>query len=81
VLSGFGLIAAVLATVGLTGLFSLVVALRQRELGIRAALGATPARLRRHVATEGLLEPHDSELKSSMLLYLSAITARRRPPC
>jgi hypothetical protein len=55
VLSGFGIVAAVLATVGLTGLVSLVVALRQRELGIRAALGATPARLRRHVASEGLL--------------------------
>ena len=55
VLSGFGIVAAVLASVGLTGLVSLVVALRQRELGIRAALGATPARLRRHVAAEGLL--------------------------
>jgi ABC-type antimicrobial peptide transport system permease subunit len=55
VLTGFGIFAALVATVGLTGLVSLVVALRERELGIRAALGATPARLRRHVATEGLL--------------------------
>ena len=55
VLSGFGIVAAGLSAVGLAGLVSLVVALRQRELGIRAALGATPARLRQHVATEGLL--------------------------
>jgi putative ABC transport system permease protein len=45
-LTGLGALAAVLATVGLIGLVSLVVALRRRELGIRAALGATPARLR-----------------------------------
>ena len=49
VLTGFGIFAALVAAVGLTGLVSLVVALRERELGIRAALGATPARLRRHV--------------------------------
>jgi predicted permease len=55
VLTGFGIFGALVATVGLTGLVSLVVALRERELGIRAALGATPARLQRHVATEGLL--------------------------
>jgi ABC-type antimicrobial peptide transport system permease subunit len=52
VLTGFGIFAAVVAAVGLTGLVSLVVALRERELGIRAALGSTPARLRRHVATK-----------------------------
>jgi ABC-type antimicrobial peptide transport system permease subunit len=54
-LTGFGIVAAVVASVGLAGLVALVVALRQRELGIRAALGATPARLRGHVVTEGLL--------------------------
>src|SRR5262249_1326924 len=48
-LTGLGAMAAVLATVGLVGLVSLVVALRCRELGIRAALGATPARLRAQV--------------------------------
>lgn len=52
VLIGFGLLAAVVAGVGLTGLVSLVVALRRRELGIRSALGATPQRLRRHVASD-----------------------------
>jgi putative ABC transport system permease protein len=52
VLSAFGGLAALLATVGLVGLVSLSVALRRKELGIRSALGATPARLRRHVLTE-----------------------------
>jgi putative ABC transport system permease protein len=52
VLSAFGVLAAVLATVGLAGLVSLVVALRRRDLGIRAALGATPRRLCSHVLAE-----------------------------
>jgi ABC-type antimicrobial peptide transport system permease subunit len=52
VLTAFGSLAALLAAVGLVGLVSLSVALRRKELGIRAALGATPARLRRHVLTE-----------------------------
>jgi ABC-type antimicrobial peptide transport system permease subunit len=52
VLTGFGVLAAALATAGLTGLVSLMVTLRRRELGIRAALGATPQRLRAHVLTE-----------------------------
>ena len=52
VLTGFGALAAALAAVGLLGLVSLMVAMRQRELGVRAALGATPARLRVHVLAE-----------------------------
>ena len=54
VLTGFGALAAALAAVGLLGLVSLVVAMRRRELGIRAALGATPGRLRVHVLSETL---------------------------
>jgi len=52
VLVGLGGTAAVVAATGLTGLLSLVVTLRRRELGIRASLGATPARLRGHVLHE-----------------------------
>ena len=51
-LTGFGALAAVLAAAGLVGLVSLVVTLRRRELAIRAALGATPPRLRAHVLSE-----------------------------
>jgi len=52
VLTLFGILASILATSGLVGLVSLVVTLRKRELGIRAALGATPSRLRAHVLIE-----------------------------
>jgi predicted permease len=49
VLGFFGALAAALATTGLIGIVWLVVAMRRQELGIRAALGATPNQLRRHV--------------------------------
>ena len=54
VLSFFGGLAAVLATIGLIGIVWLVVAIRRRELGVRAALGATPNQLRRLVLTDAL---------------------------
>lgn len=41
----FGLIALTLAAIGVYGVVSQVVALRQHEFGIRAALGAKPAQL------------------------------------
>jgi predicted permease len=54
VLTFFGALAAALATVGLVGIVWLVVAMRRQELGVRAALGATPAQLRRHVLVDAL---------------------------
>lgn len=41
--AGFGLLATVLASVGLYGVMAFVVARRRKELGIRLALGAQPA--------------------------------------
>ena len=52
-LSSFGLIGLVVAAVGLYGLLSLQVARRQRELGIRSALGATARQLIELVARQG----------------------------
>ena len=52
VLTGCGAVAAGLSVTGLVGLLSLVITLRRRELAIRAALGASPARLRRDVLAE-----------------------------
>ena len=54
VLVFFGGLAAALATIGLIGIVWLVVAMRRHELGIRAALGASPNQLRTHVLGDAL---------------------------
>jgi predicted permease len=54
-ISSFALLALTLAGVGLAGLASYSVASRQREFGIRLALGATPAKVRSTVLTEALV--------------------------
>jgi predicted permease len=52
-LSSFGVIGLAVAAVGLYGLLSLQVARRQRELGIRSALGATARQLIELIARQG----------------------------
>jgi predicted permease len=53
-LSGLlGIAALVLAAIGLHGVLSDVVARRSREVGVRLALGATPARIVRMILIEG----------------------------
>ena len=52
-LSSFGLLGLLLAAVGLYGLLSLQVARREREFGIRSALGATAAQIIHLVAKQG----------------------------
>jgi predicted permease len=50
----FGVLALVLAVVGLYGLMSYTVAGRTREIGVRLALGARPARVQRMVLAQAL---------------------------
>ena len=50
----FAAIAMVMAAVGVFGVMSYGVTLRAREMGIRMALGARPAEVRRMVVTDGM---------------------------
>ena len=53
--AGFGVLATLLASVGLYGVMAFVVARRRKELGIRLALGAAPSRVIWIVMREVLL--------------------------
>jgi len=53
-IGGFAVIALILALGGLFGVVSASVTERLREIGVRSALGATPGRLIRMVAAQGL---------------------------
>jgi hypothetical protein len=51
-LVAFAVLALVLAAAGLSGVAAYLVAERTRDIGVRMALGATPAAIRRHVLGE-----------------------------
>jgi predicted permease len=53
-LGSFAVLALVLASVGIYGVMSYAVAQRTREIGIRAALGASPENIVRMLLTQGL---------------------------
>jgi predicted permease len=53
-LGAFAFVSILLAAIGLYGVMASIVGASTRELGVRAALGATPERLRRDVITQAL---------------------------
>jgi putative ABC transport system permease protein len=55
VVSGFGLVALLVAAVGIYGTLSYVVAARRREIGIRIALGASRGRITKSLMVRGVL--------------------------
>jgi len=73
----FAAVALLLSAVGLYGVLALAVAQRKREIGIRMALGATPAAIRAMVLRYGLLLAGAGVLAGLAAAPLAGMTLER----
>lgn len=79
-LSLFGIVALLLAALGLAGLVAYTVARRRRELGVRLALGASPSSVRRMVVGDGVrLAAAGAALGVAVALALGWLAGRMVP--
>lgn len=76
-LSGFGVLALVLATIGLCGVIAYRVSLRTQEIGVRMALGAGRGAIVRDVVRQGLRSR--SQAWSSATSWRFRLRARSHP--
>ena len=77
VLTAFGLLALVLAAVGLYGVITYRVALRTREIGVRMALGAGRRNVFREVVGQGLSIALIGVVIGGVLMIMLGRAARR----
>jgi putative ABC transport system permease protein len=78
-MGGFTVLALLLATIGIYGLMAYSVSQRQREFGVRMAMGASPAGLMRHVIGQGTrLASIGVAIGVVASLVLSRVMASRR---
>jgi predicted permease len=73
-LGAFGILALVLASLGLYGVMSYAVTRRTHEIGVRLALGATPRQLIRLIAADGFRLAMTGVVAGSILSYPLART-------
>jgi ABC-type antimicrobial peptide transport system permease subunit len=71
VLTAFGALSLLLAAVGVYAVLSYVVASRTREIGVRAALGASPSDVMRTVMVRGLVVAVAGAVLGSLLALLA----------
>jgi predicted permease len=72
VLGALAALALILAAVGIHGLLAFTVAQRDREIGVRLALGADPGSVRRMIVTEGVRMAVMGVVPGVIIAYLAA---------
>jgi ABC-type antimicrobial peptide transport system permease subunit len=77
VVSGFAVVALLVAVVGVSGVLAFSVSARTREFGVRLAIGSTPRRLLLNVLSDGVRIVAAGILLGTIGGALCAVTVRR----